>query len=278
MPKPDDKCRTCYLSGESCTDPFNQDYAGLTACLNRRTFSLGLMTVALMGCGELKDTGPIRVAVAPASPPNMFEANGKLVGLDIELFEAYCKARGRTMQVTSYDWEGMLAAVMGDKADVAFSAISITEKRKQVMDFSLPYMENTWNLVSLSDRNLQITELSQLKQYRIGYPRGMAYSDFIRTDLEPKGIYKLDQVKLYPSYNEVLTDLQNGNIDLAFLDGSVASAYRKKMPLRDSYIFSGFDRFGYAFPKGSTLREDFDRFLVEFGPQRRQVIIDKWIN
>ena len=50
------------------------------------------------------------------------------------------------------------------------------------------------------------------------------------------------------------------------------------MPLRDSYIFSGFDRLGYAFPKGSTLREDFDRYLVELGPQRRQAIIDKWID
>ena len=110
-----------------------------------RRFFVGLMTVALAGCGELKDIGPIRVAVAPASPPNMFEENGRLVGLDIELFEAYCKARGRTMQVTSYDWQGMLAAIVNGKADVAFSAISITEKRKQVMDFSLPYMENTWN-------------------------------------------------------------------------------------------------------------------------------------
>ena len=111
----------------------------------------------------------------------------------------------------------------------------------------------------------------------IGFPRGMAYMDFIKTDLEPKGIYKTDQVKLYPSYNEVLTDLQNGQVDLAFLDGTVASVYAKKLPIQDSYVFTGFDRFGFAFPKGSALRADFDKYLDELGPEKKQAIIDKWM-
>ncbi len=107
----------------------------------------------------------------------------------------------------------------------------------------------------------------------------MAYSDFIRRELEPKGIYRLDQVKLYPSYNEVLADLQNGNLDLAFLDGTVASVYRKSLPIQDSYVFTGFDRFGFAFPKGSKLREDFDNYLSnELKPEELQAIIDKWLN
>lgn len=183
------------------------------------------------------------------------------------------------MQITAYDWQGMLGAVVSNQADVAFSAISITDERKQVMDFSQPYMENTWNLVSLKERNIHLNDLDQLKQYSIGYPRGMAYSDFIRRELEPKGIYRLDQVKLYPSYNEVLADLQNGNLDLAFLDGTVASVYRKSLPIQDSYVFTGFDRFGFAFPKGSKLREDFDNYLSnELKPEELQAIIDKWLN
>jgi len=146
------------------------------------------------------------------------------------------------------------------------------------MDFSIPYMDNTWNLVSLKNRNIKIDNLDDLKKYSIGYPRGMAYSDFIKNTLEPKGQYKLDQVKVYPSYNEVLADLRNGNLDLAFLDGTVASVYRKTMPIQDSYVFTGFDRFGFAFPKGSKLREDVDTYLTtELKPEERQAIIDKWL-
>lgn len=235
--------------------------------------------LALSACsGSGQDADTIRVAVSPASPPNLYEENGKVTGLDLEIFEGYCQARGCTLRITGYDWQGMLGAVVGGQADVAFSAISITERRQEVMDFSQPYMENSWNLVSLTSRDVVIDDLDQLKQYVMGYPRGMAYTDFIRKELEPEGIYQVSQVKLYPSYNEVMADLQNGNIDLAFLDGTVASVYRKRLPIRDSYVFTGFDRFGFAFPKGSPLRADFDRYLEELGPEALQAIIDKWMN
>jgi polar amino acid transport system substrate-binding protein len=239
-----------------------------------------VVLVVLGGCSRQEGAGEvIRVAVTPASPPNLYEENGRTVGLDLEIFEGYCAARGCTLRITAYDWQGMLGAVVSRQADVAFSGISITEAREQVMDFSVPYMENTWNLMSMIDRDLRIDDLSELKQYSIGYPRGMAYSDFIRNQLQPEGVYHIDQVRLYPTYNEVLSDLQNGNLDLAFVDGTVASVHRKTLPLRDSYVFSGFDRFGFAFPKGSSLREDFDRYLAEdLGPDGLQAIIDRWMN
>jgi polar amino acid transport system substrate-binding protein len=246
--------------------------------MNVKHWLLGILATALLGFSQASAGELIRAAVTPASPPNLFEENGKTTGLDLEIFERFCKARDCSLEITAYDWQGMLAAVVTGKADVAFSAISITDKRKQVMDFSTPYMENTWNLVSLANRKLTISDLSQLKNYSIGYPRGMAYTDFIKNDLEPQGIYQLDKVKLYPSYNEVMTDLQNGNIDLAFLDGTVASVYRKKLPIVDSYAFTGFDRFGFAFAKGSKLKSDFDAFLVELGPEELDKIVKKWIN
>jgi polar amino acid transport system substrate-binding protein len=246
------------------------------------SFALGLSLI-VSGCGKKEQAGSgatpkvIEVAVTPASPPNLFEENGKTQGLDYDLFDGYCKARGCTMHITDYDWQGMLGAVVSKKADVAFSGISITEPRQKVMDFSKPYMDNSWNLVSMKDRNIKLANLDTLKKYTIGFPRGMAYMDFIKTDLEPKGIYKTDQVKLYPSYNEALTDLQNGQVDLVFLDGTVASVYRKKLPVQDSYVFEGIDKLGFAFPKGSALRADFDKYLDELGPEKRQAIIDKWM-
>jgi polar amino acid transport system substrate-binding protein len=220
----------------------------------------------------------VRVAVSPASPPNLYEDNGQTKGMDLEIFEGYCQSRGCSLKITSYDWQGMLGAVVSGQADVAFSGISITDKRKEVMDFSQPYLENTWNLMSLKSKNIKFENLAEWKNYSTGYPRGMAYTDFIKTQMEPKGLYSLDKVKLYPSYNEVLADLQNGRVDLAFLDGTVASVYRKQLPIQDAYVFTGFDRFGFAFPKGSSLRDDFDRYLNEIGPEKLKAIADKWLN
>lgn len=232
----------------------------------------------ILGMAMPASAKEIRVAVSPASPPNLFEENGQTKGLDLEIFEGYCQARDCTLKITAYDWQGMLGAVVSGQADVAFSGISITDKRKEVMDFSQPYLENTWNLMSLKSKNIKFEDLAEWQKYTTGYPRGMAYTDFIKTQMEPKGLYSLDKVKLYPSYNEVLADLQNGRVDLAFLDGTVASVYRKQLPIQDSYVFTGFDRFGFAFPKGSPLRDDFDRYLTELGPDKLKAIADKWLN
>lgn len=247
--------------------------------MGRLTALISVFLVLIAGCSSEEQSSVIRVAVSPASPPNLYEENGTTMGLDLDIFEGYCAVRGCTLEITAYDWQGMLGAVVSRQADVAFSGISITDQRKEVMDFSQPYMENTWNLVSMNSRDILVEDLAELKQYTIGYPRGMAYSDFIKNDLEPKGIYTLDQVKMYPTYNEVLSDLQNGNLDFAFLDGTVASVYRKTLPIRDSYVFTGFDRFGFAFPKDSTLRADFDSYLNnELSAEALQAIIDKWLN
>ena len=237
-----------------------------------------IFVMGLVGCGKKEESSLIQVAVCPTSPPNLFEENGKFQGMDLEIFEGFCKARNRQYKITSYDWQGMLGAVIGKQADVAFSAISITDKRKEVMDFSKPYMDNTWNLVSLKSRNLVVKDLAELKKYTIGYPRGMAYSDFIKNRLEPQGVYKLSDVKMYPTYNEALADLKNGNLDLAFVEGGVAMVYKKKIDIQDSYVFSGFDKFGFAFSKGSPLRDDFDKYLAELGPEKLKVIVDKWMN
>jgi len=249
----------------------------------KRIFLALLATLLMLGiaaCSKNPSSQEIKVAVSPASPPMLFDDKGQIVGVDMDIFQGYCKARGCTLKVTPYDWAGMLGAVSSGQADVAFSGISITDKRKEVMDFSQPYYDNAWHLVSMKDKNIQITDLNQLKQYRIGYPRGMAYDDLIRNELEPKGYYSLSKVKLYPSYAEVVTDLKNGNIDLAFIEEPVFLNYESKLklPIQSSYVFKGFDKLGFAFAKGSKLRDDFDKYLNELGPEKIKAIIDKWMS
>ena len=246
----------------------------------KKICALGLAALALTACSDSKNDKIVRVAVSPASPPMLFAENGVNKGADLELFEGYCKARGCTLKITAYDWQGMLGAISSKQADVAFSAISITDKRKEVMDFSQPYYDNAWHLVGLKSRDIKISDLAKLKEYSIGYPRGMAYADLIKNELEPKGYYSLSQVKLYPSYSEVIADLQNGNLDLAFVEEPVLANYvhKMKLPFQSAYSFSGFDQLGFAFAKGSPRRDDFNKYLKELGPEKIKAIIDRWMN
>lgn len=252
--------------------------------MNKKLFLVGLLCAIgslVSGCSgnSKEDATLVKVAVSPASPPMLFEEGGKITGVDMEIFEGYCKSRGCTIKVTAYDWQGMLGAVSSGQADVAFSGISITDKRKEAMDFSQPYYDNAWHLVSLRARNIKISHLDQLAKYSIGYPRGMAYNDLIKNELEPKGYYSLSKVKLYPTYSEVIADLQNGNLDLAFIEEPVFAdfLYKKKLPIESSYVFTGFDKLGFTFAKGSARRDDFNKYLAELGPETIKAIVDKWM-
>ena len=244
----------------------------LSACI--------LLSLLSVGCSKSdnKITKVLQAAISPSIPPFMFEEKGQPVGVDIEIFKGFCESRGYTYNLKAYDFQGMLGAVASGQADVAFSGISITPKRMEVMEFSNSYVENSWDLISLSKRNIKITNLAQIKNYSIGFPTGAVFMGYITSEWAPKGIYPIDRVKLYPSYSEALTDLNNGNLDLVFTDSSMLLTYvnKMKMPLTSSYQIAYADRLGFAFIKGSPIREDFNKYLAELGPEKIKAMETKW--
>lgn len=143
----------------------------------------------------------------------------------------------------------------------------------------LNLITSTLYLVSMANHKITLNNLNELNQYSIGYPRGMAYSDLIKNDLEPKGYYSLSKVKLYPTYNETMADLKNGNLDLAFIEEPVYFTFKnkKKMPIESRYVFKNVDQLGIAFKKGSPVRDDFNLWLKEQGPQKISGIVDNWM-
>lgn len=208
--------------------------------LTRPIFTILVTLVMLGACSKVEQSNVIKVAVSPAVPPMLFEKDGNYTGIDLEIFKGYCKSRACKFQITAYDWLGMLGAVSSGQADVAFSAISITDKRKEVMDFSNPYFTSTWQLIGLKNRDIRIADLSQLIKYTIGYLRGSVFDDYVKTVLQPKGYYSVEQVKLYPSPTEALIALQNRNVDLVFVDSVMLVNYQKSLnlPVSSSYQVS----------------------------------------
>ena len=244
----------------------------LSACI--------LLTLFSVGCSKSdnKATKVLQAAISPSIPPFTFEEKGQPVGVDVEIFKGFCESRGYTYKIKAYDFQGMLSAVASGQADVAFSGISITPKRLEVMEFSNPYVQNSWDLISLSKRNIHITNVAQIKNYSIGFPTGTVFMDYIKNEWAAKGIYPMNQVKLYPSYSEAITDLNNGNVDLVFTDSSMLITYvnKMKMPFISSYQIAFADKLGFAFKKGSLIRDDFNKYITELGPEKIKAMEAKW--
>ena len=246
-----------------------------------RTGLMILLALALAGCGKPEASAPaaaaagnkaLQAAVCPTSPPNCFQQDKDYVGIDVEIFNAFCESRGATVEITAYDWAGMLGAVVATRADVAFSGISITDKRKEVMDFSAPYMVNTLIIAALADRNVAIASTADWKNYKLGFVRGMYFGDLIKTTYQDA--YAYADLQQHPSYNELLADLGNGNVDGAFMDSLVMADQKEKgiYNLVTAFTLAEADNFGFAFPKGSALRGEFDQFLQEQAAEVQAII------
>lgn len=235
--------------------------------------------VLTAGCSPDDERPVIKAAVLTSMAPFAFEEDGRVVGLEMEIIEGYCASRDCRVEVLPVtNWQHFIGAVANGNADVAFSGISITAERRALMDFSQPYMLASWSLLSLPDRALPFADLLQWKHYTTGFPRGMAFREFIEKVMEPAGIYANDLTRTYPSYEETLADLRAGHIDLLMIDSALASTLRKQVPLHESYVFEGMDEIAFAFPKESSLRADFDRYLDELGRETLHAIITSWMN
>ena len=82
---------------------------------------------------------PLRVATDATFPPMEFVENGKRTGFDVELVEAIGKTLGRKVEWIDIDFKGLVPGLISKRFDMAVSGIYITDERKKVVDFTVPY-------------------------------------------------------------------------------------------------------------------------------------------
>lgn len=96
--------------------------------------------------GEPKGTGKQKVIVASdtAYAPFEFqdENTGKYVGFDIDLIQAIAEVNNWDVEVRSMNFDGIIPALQTASVDLAISAMTITDKRKEQVNFSIPYYQS----------------------------------------------------------------------------------------------------------------------------------------
>ena len=72
--------------------------------------------------------------------PFEYEApNKEIVGFDIDLMKAIAKAQGFDVEFVNTTWSTIFPALNNGDRDIIMSGITITDKRKEAVDFSEPY-------------------------------------------------------------------------------------------------------------------------------------------
>ena len=93
----------------------------------------------LFGCRPTQNR--IVVGTDPTFPPmESLDANGKIVGIDIEIMNEIGKAERMTIEYQNIPWDAIFSRVQQGSVDAIISSITILDWRKMSMDFSLPYI------------------------------------------------------------------------------------------------------------------------------------------
>lgn len=128
----------------------------------KKTKVIALVLVAIMcvsvlaACGQSAAPAAsakkvVTTATNVAFPPYEFYDNEKAVGIDIDIMQAICDKLGYTMEVDDMEFGSVIVAVQTGKADVGVGAITITEERKQSVDFTTSYSTGIQSVIVTED-------------------------------------------------------------------------------------------------------------------------------
>ena len=71
--------------------------------------------------------------------PMTYYRGNEIVGAEIDLAARFCEAYGYGLEIKVMNFDGILPAVQSGKADIAAAGITITDERRESVNFSVPY-------------------------------------------------------------------------------------------------------------------------------------------
>ena len=119
---------------------------------------IGVFSVA---CAAKEDAGnhPLIIGMELAYPP--FETKddqGNPAGVSVDLANALGEFMGRPVQIENTNWDGLIPSLQTGKVDVVISSMTITEERKEVVDFSIPYSRSYLGLLVNKESGINAVE------------------------------------------------------------------------------------------------------------------------
>ena len=89
------------------------------------------------GGAAAKDWTTVRIAMDATYPPfESLDPSGQIVGFDKDIADALCERMKVKCEFSNQAWEGIIPGLLANKYDAILSSMSITEERKQQIDFT----------------------------------------------------------------------------------------------------------------------------------------------
>lgn len=231
------------------------------------TLSLLIITSLFSGCAsqksmadqslsDIKAKGQFIVGLDDSFPPMGFkDDNGNIVGFDIDMATEAAKRMGVKATFKPVQWDGIILSLNNKDIDVIWNGLTITEKRKEQISISKPYLENKQIIVVANAS--AIKDKSSLTGKKVGLQLGSSSETALTSDTVVSKSIK--EIKKYNNNTEALMDLAAGRIDAVVIDEVVGRYYVQKKPGVYKILSENFGSEQY----GVGLRKNDKTFLDE---------------
>jgi cystine transport system substrate-binding protein len=225
------------------------------AMIAARKLAAGVLAALLLAgtvhAADLLDTvkqrGTLRIGLEGTYPPfNYKDEQGRLTGYDVDIAGAIAGKLGVTPEFVTVEWSGLLGGLQAGKYDVIVNQVAATDKRREVFDFSAPYVLSSAQLIVRADDKRSFRGLEDLKGMKVGVTQGSNYAELARS-------IKGAEVRIYPGAQEYLQDLATGRIDVALNDSLLIPYLARKtnLPIKGSAPVGKVESNAIPFAKGN---------------------------
>ncbi|MBT3359340.1 MAG: ABC transporter substrate-binding protein [Rhodospirillales bacterium] len=170
-----------------------------------------IVAAAMLVSGAAVAGDKVRMGTEGAYPPfNQIDPSGKLTGFDVDIGNALCEQMKADCTWVTQDWDGIIPGLLAKKYDTIIASMSITDERKQAVDFTERYYSNSLRYVAKKGSNLDI---SKLDGKAVGAQRATIAGQYLEDNLAGKV-----EMKLYDTQENAYIDLAAGRTDAILAD------------------------------------------------------------
>lgn len=159
------------------------------------------------------------VGTSTPFPPFESRAGDNVIGLDMDLAEAVAKRLNRRLIIKDFsDFDALLPALKSGSIDMVIAGLTITDNRKEIVNFSDAYYNSSQSILTLTESNVAIDSYDNLT---IGYQL-QTTSEFWLADNGINNTVSFSDLSMGLQY------LRIGTIDVIIIDKPVADAFAQK--------------------------------------------------
>ena len=206
-----------------------------------KKFIIYLLSIGIFAFASIANSQTIRIGTEGAYPPwNNLNSAGELEGAEIDFGNEACERMGVTCEWVTQDWDGIIPALLQGKYDIIIAGMSITEERKEKVNFTTGYMTDGARFAVLKNSglaNLNIAGMAKVNLNNAGGKEQAAIgqliaamdgktvcvqSSTIHQNFLEKHMSGAVDVKLYQAVDDHNLDLAAGRCDAVLADvGSI---------------------------------------------------------